>query len=85
MQSKQSKCEGNKNFPIFLSFRFCLQGQIENSEISEILFLLLNLILKLHFSCLNSFFWFLGFAFLILPKIEVNENFPRFPNFQFQV
>ena len=31
----------------------------------------------------RSFFQFLDFEFHMLPKIEVKENFPRFPNFLF--
>ena len=33
----------------------------------------------------RSFFQFLDFEFHILPKIEVKENFPRFPSFRFWV
>ena len=50
-------------------------------ETSEIFFVLLNLILKLYFSCLKSFTWFLNFEFLMLRKIVVNENFPRISKF----
>ena len=69
MQSKQSKFKADENFARFPSFQFCLMGQIKNLETSEIFFFLLNLILKLHFSCFKSFFWFLDFEFLILPKL----------------
>ena len=31
----------------------------------------------------RSFFQFLDFEFHMLPKIEVKENFPRFPSFRF--
>ena len=33
----------------------------------------------------SSFFQFLDFEFHILPKVEVKENFPRFPSFRSRV
>ena len=48
-------------------------------------FLFFLIKLKSYIFCLKSFFWFLDFEFLILPKIKGNENFPIFSNFRFQV
>ena len=40
---------------------------------------------KVIFLLSQVFFLFLDFEFFILPKIKVNENFPIFPSFRFQV
>ena len=39
--------------------------------------------IKQHHFVLDHFILFLDLEFHILPKIEVKENFPRFPTFQF--
>ena len=41
--------------------------------------------IKQHHFVLDHFILFLDLEFHILPKIEVKENFPRFPTFKFQV
>ena len=84
-QANKQTMKAKEKFPRFPSFRFSLQAQIENLETSEIFSFLLNLILKLHSSSLKSFFWFLDFELFNYQKIEVKENFLRFPSFGFQL
>ena len=78
---KQTKTFGD--FPVF---DFVFRVKLKNWKPLKFCFFI-KLHLKVTFFLSEAIldFWFLDFEFLILSKIEVNENFPRFPSFRFQV
>ena len=84
MQPKRQKFEVKKNFRGFQVFDFKYGAKLKTRKLRKWAFFS-NHIVKLKFFLPSHFFQFLDSEFHILPKIEVKENFPRFPSFRFWV
>ena len=67
------KVEVKENFPRFSSFRFWVQGKIENSETLEIFFFVLNYIGTFQFLSQFIFLAFLNLELQSVSKFEVKE------------